>query len=133
MQEKRNVEAKEKIIRIGALWNRVTEDGKKYKGGRLDLGPLGEVSVALFHETEKKSNKHPDFVMFCEKVCIGAFWLKEKDEKKFLSGSILGTPVNIFAVAEKRSERGADYVIVRFISDSLDSEPEDAEPAEEPF
>ncbi len=107
MQEKRNVEAKEeKIVRIGALWNKVTEEGRKYKGGRLDLGPLGEVSVALFHETEKKSDKHPDFIMIYEKARIGAFWLKEKDGKKFLSGSILGAPVNVFAVSEK-NPRGA--------------------------
>jgi len=123
---KKNVETKEeKIIRIGALWNRTTEDGKRYKGGRLNLGPLGEVSVALFHETEKKSDKHPDFIMFCEKARIGAFWLKEKDGKKFLSGAILGTPANIFAVSEKKSENSADYVIVRF-SDNLD-EPEEQE------
>jgi len=132
MQEKRKVEGKEEtIVRIGALWNRVTEEGKKYKGGRLDLGPLGEVSVALFHETEKQSDKHPDFVMFCEKARIGAFWLKEKDGKKFLSGSILGALVNIFAVTEKKSEKSADYVIVRFLPDSEESE--DAELAEEPF
>jgi len=117
MQEKQEG----KIVRVGALWNRVTEEGKKYKGGLLDLGPLGEVSVALFREKEKESDKHPDYMMLCEKARIGAFWLREKDGKRFLSGSVLGVPVNVFAVSEKKSEKGPDYVIVRFLEENEES------------
>ncbi|AEH45819.1 hypothetical protein Thein_1965 [Thermodesulfatator indicus DSM 15286] len=125
---------KEKLVKIGSLWNRVMDEGKKYKGGRLDLGPLGRVSVALFREEEKESDKHPDFVLYCEKKQIGAFWLKKNKNKKrsFLSGNILGIPVNIFAVNGKKSENGADYVIVRF-ADSPKEQETTAESADNEF
>ena len=122
MQEKKNVEAKEEIIRIGSLWNRTVEDGRNYKSGVVDFGPLGELQVALFREKKKNvdgndenESKKPDFVLICEKNRIGAFWLRtSKSGKSFLSGSILGVPVNVFKNERKTSEKAPDYRIVMF-------------------
>jgi len=129
-------EPREKAVRIGALWNRTSETGKHYKSGVVDFGPLGELHVALFPEEKKNDNenedenenKKPDYVLVCEKNRIGAFWLRiSKAGKKFLSGSILGVPVNIFRNERKHNDKAPDYRIVKF-----DPEPED-EPSEESF
>ena len=118
-------EPREKAVRIGALWNRTSEKGKNYKSGVVDFGPLGELHVALFREEkdeEKKNengketeNKRPDFVLVCEQNRIGAFWIRvSKAGNRFLSGSILGVPVNIFKNEKKQNDRAPDYRIVKF-------------------
>ena len=110
-EESREKESREKAVRIGSLWNRTSEDGLHYKSGVVDFGPLGELHVALFWEKEKKSDKHPDYVMICEKSRIGAFWLRTSGcGRKFLSGTILGVPVNIFCNENKQNEKGPDYL-----------------------
>ena len=123
-------EPREKAVRIGALWNRTSENGKNYKSGVVDFGPLGELHVALFqeekkgekekknengNETEKNESKRPDFVLVCEKNRIGAFWIRiSKAGNKFLSGCILGVPVNVFKNERKTSDKAPDYRIVMF-------------------
>lgn len=126
---KKNTEKKEsqdRAVRIGSLWNRTSEDGKNYKSGVMDFGPLGELHVALFRETEKKSEKHPDYVMTCEKARIGAFWFRTSEgNRKFLSGTILGVPVNIFRNESKKNEKSPDYRIVRFMETQEKAKEED--------
>ena len=125
-EESRGEESRERAVRIGSLWNRTSEDGKHYKSGVVDFGPLGELHVALFRETEKKSDKHPDYVMICEKARIGAFWLRTSGcGRKFLSGHLLGVPVNIFRNESKQSEKSPDYRIVRFMETQEEAEPEE--------
>jgi hypothetical protein len=49
---------------IGALWvNEYKKDGetKKMLSGRLDLGPMGEVDVAVFPNDRKEKPTHPDY------------------------------------------------------------------------
>lgn len=49
---------------IGALWvNEYKKDGetKKMLSGRLDLGPMGEVDIAVFPNGRKDKPSHPDY------------------------------------------------------------------------
>ena len=115
-------ESRDRAVRIGSLWNRTAEDGRNYKSGVVDFGHLGELHVAPFREEKKNADgddenesKKPDFVLICEKNRIGAFWLRmSKSGKSFLSGSILGVPVNIFRNEKKQNDRAPDYRIVKF-------------------
>ncbi|MBZ0158431.1 MAG: DUF736 domain-containing protein [Alphaproteobacteria bacterium] len=47
--------------RIGALWKRESRDGKKFLSGVLDLGPMGDVNIAVFVNDKKEKDKHPDY------------------------------------------------------------------------
>ena len=101
--------------RIGSLWNRTSKEGNPYKSVSLDMGSLGEVHAALFPNKKEKESQ-PDYMLVCDYAKVGAFWLKETDEgKRYLSGNLIGVPVNIFSNEEKTNERAPDYRMVRFL------------------
>ena len=49
-------ESRDRAVRIGSLWNRTAEDGRNYKSGVVDFGPLGELHVVLFREEKKNAD-----------------------------------------------------------------------------
>ena len=57
---------------------------------------------------------------------IGAFWFRTSEgNRKFLSGTILGVPVNIFRNESKKNEKSPDYRIVRFMETQEKAKEED--------
>lgn len=48
---------------IGALWKRTSKAGNKFLSGVINNGLFGEVSIAIFERTEKRSENSPDFVI----------------------------------------------------------------------
>ena len=97
---------------IGNLWINKKEN-ETYTSGNLDLGSLGRVKVYL-RKLRKEKDSQPDFGLYANRSQIGAFWQKEKDGNKFLSGNILGIQVGIFK-NKKESDTDSDYSIVRYI------------------
>lgn len=49
--------------KIGALWLREDKDGKKYFGGKLEVGNQ-EIDVVVFKNGFKTEDKHPDYVVY---------------------------------------------------------------------
>lgn len=71
---------------IGALWvNEYKKDGEKKKmlSGRLDLGPMGEVDIAVFPNDRKDKPNHPDYrIVLSEKTNgKGNGAVESKDDK----------------------------------------------------
>jgi uncharacterized protein (DUF736 family) len=56
------------MTKIGSLWSRVSRDGNtKYINGILDganIPPGDKIQVVIFQNTQKKSAKSPDFLVY---------------------------------------------------------------------
>ncbi|MDQ5987357.1 MAG: hypothetical protein CSYNP_03097 [Syntrophus sp. SKADARSKE-3] len=51
------------LKKIGALWKKEDKNGNEYFSGNLDLGVLGNVSLAIFPNKNKEGEKQPDFTI----------------------------------------------------------------------
>lgn len=50
------------LKRIGVLWKKKDKNKKEFYSGRLDLGALGTVQLAVFPNNNKRENQ-PDFAI----------------------------------------------------------------------
>jgi uncharacterized protein (DUF736 family) len=48
---------------IGALWKRTSKAGTKFLSGVINNGVFGEVAIAIFERTEKRTENSPDYVI----------------------------------------------------------------------
>jgi uncharacterized protein (DUF736 family) len=48
---------------IGALWAHVSNGGKKYLSGSIEIDGK-KVNIVVFDNAYKKEDKHPDFTIF---------------------------------------------------------------------
>ncbi len=103
---------------IGNLWIN-KKDNETYTSGNLDLGPLGRIKVYL-RKLRKEKDNQPDFGLYANGSQIGAFWHKQKEGKKCLSGNLLGVQVNIFK-NRKEKDTDSDYSIIRFLKEDKES------------
>jgi hypothetical protein len=47
---------------VGVLWSHKHEKVGNFMSGVLDLGPLGEIAIAIFkNDRKEKGKKHPDY------------------------------------------------------------------------
>lgn len=50
---------------VGALWKNKKENGKSFLTGKLDLGALGTVDIAVFTNEKRKKDDQPDY-----RICL---------------------------------------------------------------
>ncbi|GEM_PF-6822235 len=96
---------------IGNLWNN-RKDNETFTSGKIDLGPLGRVKAYL-RKLQKEQDNQPDFGLYVNRSQIGAFWYKDNEGNRYLSGNILGVQVTIFK-NHKEKDTDSDYSIVRY-------------------
>lgn len=54
------------------------EKGSEYFSGKIDLGILGNVNIAIFENESKEKENQPDFFIISDENRVGALWRKQK-------------------------------------------------------
>ena len=54
----------QKSIELGALWKKKDKNGKTYLTGSINIFPHGQVNVAIFENSYKQNDNHPDYKLY---------------------------------------------------------------------